>query len=421
MKIVVGRWPVDSRTPLLVVTGAADAVGRVGAALLQPGTVLVEHDLTLVNEGVVRRRISTAEEVAETMLELAHGCVSCTMRLDLLPLLRVLARRADVSRIVLLLDPAMQADGVCHAIDTVVVDAPGLVRGTAGRDVSVHAVIGALDARTWLADACADETVGERAGTADDERTVAQVAVGQAEIADALVVFGDPDPLDAAALHAVLARLCPCAPTLWAGGLDDPIGVSALLAAVPPTARRGRAVNPHASLLHGAPPLESDAGVVWVEFVADRPFHPQRLHEAVDVLLDGVVTARGRLWLATQHDSVLWLESAGGGLQVYRADRWLAAMTPQEQSADPARLAMAGLHWHPEYGDRHNSLVALSYSADPSAICRALQWALVTDDELADPDAWTSWPDPFGDWHEDPCGTAESPHTPHAGEDRSQR
>jgi G3E family GTPase len=49
-----------------------------------------------------------------------------------------------------------------------------------------------------------------------------------------------------------------------------------------------------------------------VEFTATRPFHPERFHEAIDVLLEGVVTARGRIWLATQPDEALWLESAGG-------------------------------------------------------------------------------------------------------------
>jgi G3E family GTPase len=65
------------------------------------------------------------------------------------------------------------------------------------------------------------------------------------------------------------------------------------------------------------------AGIQLAVFTARRPFHPRRLHEAIDVLLDGVVRARGRLWLATRPESVLWLASAGGGLELGHAGDWL--------------------------------------------------------------------------------------------------
>ena len=76
---------------------------------------------------------------------------------------------------------------------------------------------------------------------------------------------------------------------------------------------------------------------------ARRPFHPERLHTAMDVLLDGVVRTRSRIGLATRPDAVLWLESAGGGLQVgcYTGD-WLDAGNADAwQAADPGHLAMA--------------------------------------------------------------------------------
>jgi G3E family GTPase len=211
-----------------------------------------------------------------------------------------------------------------------------------------------------------------------------------------------------ARLHAVLARLAPGAPIAWdVDGLD----VERLLLEIPSGARRGELTNAHSPLLRGQPPLSHDCGVMIVEFSANRPFHPERLHEAIDVLLEGVVTARGRVWVATQPDEALWLESAGGGLRVASANRWLAAMTPAEQDQLPtARRAMAALCWDERFGDRHSSMVVLVHAADPSDIDRTLQWALVTDEELADEAAWESWPDPFGQFHEDPCDSSESPY-----------
>jgi len=58
----------------------------------------------------------TVEKNILTVLELAHGCVSCTLREDLLPLLRRLARRPEVTRIVVRLDEAMEPEPVSWAI-----------------------------------------------------------------------------------------------------------------------------------------------------------------------------------------------------------------------------------------------------------------------------------------------------------------
>ncbi|MFC9786624.1 ribosome hibernation factor-recruiting GTPase MRF [Rhodococcus sp. NPDC127528] len=405
----------DSRTPLIVIAGWSDAAESTARSLLADGTVLVHHDLSHLGEGVVRRTVTDPDgRTRTTVLELAHGCVSCTLREDLLPLLRRLHARSSVRRIVLQLDRTLEPEALCRAVeDVVVAGVVGQLDGPASRDVRIEAVVVCVAADSWLDDATGDQALVERGlGVGDDERTVAQVVVGQVEYADALVVAGaGEDGWNQARLHAVLARLAPAAPIDWIGD-DLAPDAPRLLTRIPGSARRGAAADAHAPLLRGQPPLATDCGVSLVEFVAERPFHPERLHEALDVLLDGVVTARGRLWLATQPDRVLWLESAGGGLRVADGGRWLAAMTPGEQEREPtARRAMAAVRWDARFGDRDVSLVVLAHAADPSDIDRALQWALVTDEELDCEEQWPTWPDPFGHWHQDPCASSESPYS----------
>jgi G3E family GTPase len=415
---------------------ATAGVDRAAEALrATPGTVTIRHDLSGLREGIVHRTVRIGDHETSAVLELAHGCVSCTLRMDLLPLLCTLAARDLVNRIVLALDPAFEAEAVCQAIENVVVTGVvGRVDGPAGRDVRIEAVLTCLDAQAWLADATGDETLAERglAAAADDDRTVAQLAIGQADFADAIVALGHPgDPLDQVRLGAVLARLVPAAPVAWVTdhhGLD-PAEIEALLARIPVHSRRGRIFDAHAPLLRGQPPLGADNGVTLVEFAASRPFHPVRLHEALDVLFEGVVTARGRMWLATQSDEVVRLESAGGGLRVGGAGRWLAAMSQAElASADPDRCAMAALHWDDTFGDRDTSLVILVHDADPAEIRQALHWALVEDDELRllehAPELIAQWEDPFGEWHTDPWDTGESTGLPvegSAGQSKSPR
>lgn len=395
----------DCRTPLVVVAGGTTAAAAEGAEQViahiraaRPGTAVLHHDLRDVSRGVVRRRLRRPGADVTTTLEPAQRWVSCTLCEDVLPRLLDLGRDGTVPWIVLHLDPALEPEQVCWALRHVLVD------GTTVLDVvDLRGVVTVLDVGYWLGDANDDVAPAERglAPLPDDERTIAQLVVGQAEFADLIVQTGGTDPWAAARTAAVLARLAPLAPRLHLADLDDRL----LLADLPRSARRGRPDSPHAALLRGQPPLHAEAGVQITTFTARRPFHPDRLHAAIDVLLDGVVRTRGRVWLATRTEACLWLESAGGGVQVRHVGHWLAADPHEWDHADPERRAAASLRWHPRWGDRAQELAVLVDGADPDRIAAALRTALLTDAELAAGEqAWRGYPDPFGWWHSDPCG-----------------
>ena len=395
------------RVPLVLVSGLAPGPNAELAELLRaagPGTAVVHHDLREIHSGVVRRRLRLGEDDELTVLELAHGCVSCTLREDLLPLLRRLARRPEVSRIVVRLDEAMEPEPVSWAIRNVLVgDHP------VSDDVDLRAVLTVVDCVTWLADATGDEVLAERnlQGSPEDERTVAQVALAQVEFADVLVLAGAAtDAWSAAKGAAVLDRVAPSIPRVELARVDG----HSVLDAVPANARRGEVTDMHGALLRGEPPLHADCGIALLAFTARRPFHPERLHDALDVLLDGVVRTRGRVWVASQPDVAFWIESAGGGLGIGHAGPWLAAPDgPAWTDVSPERRTLASLRWDPVHGDRAQELVVVTDHATPDEIEAALLGALLTDEELADgAEAWLRYPDPFGDWHEEPCEDTET-------------
>lgn len=378
------------RTPVLLVAGHGDtdAVAR----------VLLRHERTLVvrhrfDGHVVHRLLTTVQNqiltTTDSALELMHGCVACTVRNDLLVLLRRLHRRDDVDRIVVHLAPSLEPEPICWAINHVRVHmGPGYPDGPAARDVEIAGVVACLDTAEWLESALGDDEL-------NDGRTVAQVMVGQTEFADVVVA----PQLDRRTL-AVLRRL---APRAWITQSQD--HVEEAIANLEPSARRGASDDPCGPLLIGQPPLERDGDIGIVEFDADRPFHPQRLHEAIDTLLSGVVRTRGRLWLASQSEQMMYLESAGGGLRVSSGGKWLAAMDDSEIAyVESERRALAGLIWDDRYGDRRTAMTVLVCGADHDDIITALRGALLTDDEMTRPEQWALFADPFDDWHEDPCG-----------------
>ena len=138
-------------------------------------------------------------------------------------------------------------------------------------------------------------------------------------------------------------------------------------------------------------------------FTARRPFHPLRLHAALDLLLDGwCAPGAGSGWPAAPMTScgssrrrwssvqLRWKMAGGNGFQRTRVCRSAAAGDGRHRWDDPVRRPAlvtdgAGVRCRP--GD----------------IVDGLRGALLTGDELCRPDEWPGYPDPFGDWHEEPC------------------
>lgn len=122
--------------------------------------------------------------------------------------------------------PTLDDEKLCGAC---VLLGPGFIDGPAARDVQITAVVGCLDTWNWLEQALGDQQL-------DDGRTQAQVAVGQAEFADVIVV----DHIDKATL-AVLSRLAPRASVVrdnatstrpWRAWARTPAGAAATIRSV---------------------------------------------------------------------------------------------------------------------------------------------------------------------------------------------
>jgi hypothetical protein len=79
-------------------------------------------------------------------------------------------------------------------------------------------------------------------------------------------------------------------------------------------------------------------------------------------------------------------------------------MTAAEAAnVDAERRIFAELQWEYRFGDRHTAMTVLVCGAEPAEILDALNGALLTDEEMAAPQEWSRYQDPFGAWHEDPC------------------
>nr|WP_119611568.1 GTP-binding protein [Streptomyces acidiscabies] len=146
--------------------------------------------------------------------------------------------------------------------------------------------------------------------------------------------------------------------------------------------------------------LPSDAdnhGVSTFVWHRARPFHPERLYEALEDLTCAAARSRGRFWLADKPDTLLHWDAAGGALCVEAAGPWLASLPDAAwDMVPPTRRAAAALDWHPEHGDCCQHLVFTSPGLDRDGLEHLLEHCLLTDAEYeAGRTAWQNLPPAF--------------------------
>jgi G3E family GTPase len=390
---------VDARPRVTVLAGfSAEATAAIGRSLLVTDRrlLLVSHDVSRLREGLVRRTVRTADAVLEhEVIELVHGCVSCTLREDVLPTLLRLARERPDSDILLALPPVVEPENVAAVC----------AHAGAGEQLRFDSYVTVVEAAGFLDDLASTEDLRDRDlhAAAEDRRGVADVVVRQVEYADTIVVWGHPqhDALDDARLTALLHRLAPWATHLRVGD-SGTIDCTALAARLRRTGRHdpqtpgilGRALE---GFPIGIDDPAGEHGASSVLFRSRRPFHPVRLHAALGDLTTETLRGRGQLWIASQPDAAIGWESAGGGVSLGTLGYWLAAL-PAERWPETSglRRMAADVDWDPYYGDRRTVLALVGLNLDAAAITARLTGCLLTDDELADGfEAWPGWADPF--------------------------
>ncbi|GAB4102673.1 zinc metallochaperone GTPase ZigA [Micromonospora taraxaci] len=390
--------------PSLTVLGGfwSTATFAVARTLLaaDPSLLLVRHDISGIREGVVRRVIrSGAGIVSDERVELRHGCVSCTLREDVLPTLARLARTHPDRDLVLMLPEVVEPEAVAAAC------AHCLVDGAPVTDlVRVDSYVTVVDTEHLLDGLASTDDLRDLGihAAADDHRTLADVVVRQIEYADTLVLWGtSPEgPFDTSRMSVLLQRMAPWATQVHVGA--DVVDATELSRQLRDTDRHrpetpavlARGLEGYALGVHEP---QADCGVVSTVFRSRRPFHPWRLHEALEAVNADVIRSRGHLWLASQPETVVAWEFAGGGLSMASLGRWLTAQPDDswDHVSDQRRLA-AALDWDPYYGDRHQNLVFVGLDLDPADLHRTLSGCLLTDAELADgEETWLRYVDPF--------------------------
>ncbi|WP_223884220.1 GTP-binding protein [Micromonospora craniellae] len=239
-------------------------------------------------------------------INLAHACVSCAIREDIVPTLERVAAQGRWKSIVACLPIAAEAVQVCRVVCWAPRNAP---------HVAIAAVVTALDGTTVAGDLLGDDLLDERgiATAEDDRRGVAEVSSAMVEYADLVSLTCEPDP-DETALVRALAR--PRVPVVT--------DLSALDAVALTTGIRHHESVEHwvSNVRRGAlPPLDS-SGVWRLDLRSDRSFHPLRLQDEIVNLGGGPRRSRGCFWVPTRPNAVCVWDGAGGQASIGAGQTW---------------------------------------------------------------------------------------------------
>jgi G3E family GTPase len=368
----IRRGVMLSQLPVTLVSGLDEtASGSVAATLLQvaPSAVLVQYDVSgLPGGSVVRVARTRSGEIDRETIEPAHPCVSCALRDSLVPLLISIAATERYGAVIVAIPAAGDPQALAEQIAS-----------DAGSELRVDAVVAVLDVDTFMEDLSSEDVLRDRpvATAAEDGRAVAEVVARHLEYASA-VVLSRADPVADALARAVN----PQALIRAADDVEDLLG----LRLHDPEAA-GVWVEPGSICASLNEPAEPVRTVVWQ---AARPFHPERLYDALESLVAGSARGKGTVWLASQPHARLGWDSFGPNIALAVLGPWLADLPAERWSeVGQAHQARSALEWHPEYGDRASYLSFTGVKLDvrelrdllDSCLLRADEWH----SELADP------------------------------------
>jgi G3E family GTPase len=385
------------QTPVTVVCGPDRAHSlRTARRLLggDPFRVLVEHDVTQVEAGLVGRTEQWGDgRVEATVVELAHGCVSCTLREDVLPALVALARSRHASHVVLLLPDVVEPAGFVEAFHGMPLSLPGEDDGvTAATACRISRIVAVVDAPGLVPTVAEGLTLAEtgRAAADADDRTLGEVAVRQLETAD-IVVAGDAGPTE----RALVALLNPGVRLVHEGDAATDV----LPADVFDLERALDRGDP--SVVPAGPEVRRDADAWSVTWRARAPFHPARLHDALTDVTDTVLRSRGTVWLAGHPGAMIGWDGVGPRVSLGVVGSWLDGAEPCAwDHAHPHHRMRAELDWHDAVGDRYQELCLTGVGELPHRAVDALAAAVLTEVELRATENGRRSPaggDPFAD------------------------
>jgi G3E family GTPase len=362
---------------------------------------VIVNDMSEINvdAALVRNGEANLSRTEEQLIEMTNGCICCTLREDLLIEVRKLAEEGRFDY--LLIESTGISEPMPVAETFTFEDDEGNSLSTLA---DLDTMVTVVDAARFMEEYSSFDDLTDRGMglNEEDTRNIVDLLVDQVEFANVIIINKTDlvTPYDLEQLAVLLRKLNANARIIQTTEgrvpLDQVLGTGLFSLSEAEQQPEWLAVP------RGEETTETEEyGISSFVYRSRRPFHPQRLSDALDESLNdgmftGVLRSKGLVWIASKHDWAYDWSQAGCSIRIDPAGYWWASAPEEEWPEGESEIERIRSLFQGLYGDRRQELVFIGREMDEPAIRDILESCLVTDLEFVQgPELWEQLADPF--------------------------
>jgi G3E family GTPase len=358
---------------------------------------VIVNDMSEINVDaqLVRDGGASLSRVDEKLVEMTNGCICCTLREDLLVEIGKLAQEGRFDYLLI------ESSGISEPLPVAETFTFELEEGghSLADFAKLDTMVTVVDAHNILDEINTLDSLADRelAVSDEDERSIVDLLVDQIEFAN-VIILNKTDlttPEQTNRVESLLHKMNPNAHVIRSVRGNVPL--NAILNTGKFDFEQAASYDEWLTLDPHTPETE-EYGVSSFVYRARRPFHPQRLFDAIidGGLLKGVLRSKGLAWLATHDDWAGNWSHAGKTLSLDPVGTWWVLADERDYPDDPVIRANIQKEMLPEIGDRRQEIVFIAQDLNEAEMRRRLDALLLSDAEYAlGVDEWLTWDNPF--------------------------
>ena len=366
---------------------------------------VIVNDMSEVNidAALVEKGGAELSRTEEKLVEMSNGCICCTLREDLLELVRELAKDGKFDYLLI------ESTGISEPLPLATTFDFRDENGLSLSDVAeLDTMVTVVDAANLINNYSSTDFLRDRGESLgeQDERKLVDLLVEQIEFAN-VILLNKVDLISKEQLKTVTAiirglntKAKIIETTLSKVELKEVMDTKLydLEEAQDHPLWAQELYNPNAHV-----PETDEYGITSFVYRARAPFDPKKIHEFFTQEWPGVIRAKGFFWLSSRPDFVEEISQAGAFVKHKGIGRWWASVPESEWPDREAVEDAIGQYWTDSYGDRRQEIVfiGLKNQMKQHSLWKRLDSCLV-EDYLSAPKAFENSDDPFPTWFTNP-------------------
>ena len=355
-----------------------------------------------IDAALIKNKSISVHQREEHMVEMSNGCICCTLREDLLIEVNRIATEKKFDY--LLIESTGVSEPMPVAETFTFEDENGVTLGDVAK---IDTLVTVVDGSRFILELESMETLRERdwQSDPDDERTICHLLCDQVEFAN-VIILNKCDLMkndDVQRVKQLIQHMNPKAKLLESSyskvPLDSVLGTGLFSLS---DAESHHGWLKEARIGEHTPETE-EYGIGSFTFRAAKPFHPHKLQEVFENMLECVapfdesvvLRSKGFVWLSNFPEVQGDFSLAGNHISLTPGNPWWAAVNKEEWPNDLEKN-LASI-WNDTHGDRRQEIVIIGQTLDKEAVTRVLLDCLLTDEEMAmGQKAWYKMAEEFG-------------------------